>query len=130
MSHPINPAYLAQGKKIADGLMDAAFGRTAAPQSAATRYDELVVTTWHGNGRHEIQVDRAPDVALCSVELLQRMHTWYFAGPDRINVGVDMTTRPPTRKPVWYQITGWDTEHKALIITRIPEPKPSTKETP
>jgi hypothetical protein len=54
------------------------------------------VTTWYHDSRREIQVDQAPDVALCSVELLRSMHNWHFMGPDRVNVGVDFTTNPQT----------------------------------
>lgn len=37
MSHPIDPRYLAGGKRVADQLMTDAFGSTAAPRPTSTR---------------------------------------------------------------------------------------------
>lgn len=93
-----------------------------------TQYDDLIVRTWWDINRMELHVDQAPDVALCTAKRLQEMHTWRVIGSDRINVGIDMTARPPTREPVWYRITGWDPHHKALIITRERIAKSSTPE--
>ncbi len=83
-------------------------------------YGDVVVTNWYGLNGHELHVDRAPDVALCSVELLQRMENWRFEGPDLIRVGIDMTGDRPSRLPVFYRIWGWEPQHKALIIKREP----------
>lgn len=46
MSHPINPAYLAEGKKIADQLMEAAFGRST-PSSAPSPIGEIRQAAQH-----------------------------------------------------------------------------------
>lgn len=35
MSHPIDPRHLAEGKRVADQMMEAAFGRGAAPRPVA-----------------------------------------------------------------------------------------------
>ena len=83
-------------------------------------YGDLVVTSWYGLSGNELQVDQAPEVALCRVELLQRMDAFRFEGPDLIRVGIDMTGDPPSRQPVFYRIWGWEPQHKALIIKREP----------
>lgn len=83
-----------------------------------TDYDGLVVTTWTGNpGGVQLQVDAAPPVVRLPLQALQREHKW-SVGEGRVFVGIDLTGRPPTRLPVWYRITGWDTDHHTLIMER------------
>lgn len=79
----------------------------------------LAVVTWCGDGHAELHVDRAPPRVLLPLTALQTEHMWHVQG-GRIRVGIDLTGRPATREPVWYQVTGWDNDHQALIIEREP----------
>ena len=69
-------------------------------------YGELILR------RHYPIVVQAPERAVISLEALRQMHQAFFAGPDRIFVG----DQGDGESPVYYRVTGWDAEHRGLIV--------------
>lgn len=73
----------------------------------ADEYGTVVVS------RHIPTVEEAPDRGLMSVGLLRDLDQVYLYDLDLIYIG-----RTADGHDVFYRITGWDPEHKALIIER------------
>lgn len=72
--------------------------------STTPQYGDVVVR------RGPAIIEKAPGVALMSPELFLRLDA-VFIDRDIIRVGEDLDG-----EPVSYRITGWDADHKALII--------------
>lgn len=69
-------------------------------------YGEIVLT------RHSPMVEKAPERSLISLAALREMKDAYFAAPDVLLVGWYFLDS----RPCYYRVTGWNGEHKALIV--------------
>jgi hypothetical protein len=73
-----------------------------------TEYGDLIVK------RTDAVVIQADQVVLCSVQLLREMGRVHFEEPDVVFVGTDKHALE-----VRYRITGWDSEHRCLVMWRM-----------